>query len=121
MAGRDEEVSGGWGAWNSLAVQWLRFCASTAGGMGSVPGGGTVCSTACYGAAKKKERKMSGSPDCHFAFLGISETWKPLKAICLSKQSPEPGTGLPGCPQWGGPRCVRKIEDCRRRARPTNS
>ena len=72
-------------------------------------------------SSQKKERKMSGSPDCHFAFLGISETWKPLKAICLSKQSPEPGTGLPGCPQWGGPRCVRKIEDCRRRARPTSS
>ena len=26
---------------NSLAVQWLRFCASTAGGMGLIPGQGT--------------------------------------------------------------------------------
>ena len=25
----------------SLAVQWLSFCASTAGGVGSVPGWGT--------------------------------------------------------------------------------
>ena len=27
--------------WTSLAVQWLRLCISTAGGMGSIPGGGT--------------------------------------------------------------------------------
>ena len=26
---------------NSLAVQWLGLCASTAGGLGSIPGGGT--------------------------------------------------------------------------------
>ena len=45
------------GSRNSLAVQWLRFCASPAGGMGSVPGGGAMCSTACYGAAKKKRKK----------------------------------------------------------------
>ena len=25
----------------SLAIQWLRFCASNAGGMGSIPGQGT--------------------------------------------------------------------------------
>ena len=25
----------------SLVVQWLRFCAPSAGGLGSVPGGGT--------------------------------------------------------------------------------
>ena len=24
--------------WDSLAVQWLELCASTAGGMGSIPG-----------------------------------------------------------------------------------
>ena len=30
----------------SLAVQWLRLCASTAGGMGSIPGPGTKISFA---------------------------------------------------------------------------
>ena len=27
--------------WNSLVVQWLRLCASTAGDAGSIPGQGT--------------------------------------------------------------------------------
>ena len=30
----------GWGG-TSLAIQWLRLCASTAGGEGSIPGRGT--------------------------------------------------------------------------------
>ena len=34
----------------SLVVQWLRLRASTAGGMGSIPGGGTK-DPACYVAA----------------------------------------------------------------------
>ena len=38
----------------SLAVQWLRFCASNAGGMGSIPGGGTkIPHAACHSQKKK--------------------------------------------------------------------
>ena len=38
----------------SLAVQWLRLCASNAGGMDSIPGWGTKIP---HGVAKKKEKK----------------------------------------------------------------
>ena len=39
----------------SPAVQWLGLCASTAGGAGSIPGGGTkIPHAAQHGAAKKK-------------------------------------------------------------------
>ena len=57
---------------------------------------------------QKRKRKMSESPDCHSRFLGISETWKPLKAICSSKRPLEAGMGLPGSPQRGGPGHVQK-------------
>ena len=39
----------------SLAVQWLRFCASNAGGMGSIPGGGTKIPHAAWHSQKKNE------------------------------------------------------------------
>ena len=38
----------------SLVVQWLRFCAPSAGGMGSIPGQGTKIP---HAAAKKKPPK----------------------------------------------------------------
>ena len=39
----------------SQAVQWLTFCASTAGGMGSIPGWGTkILHAARYSQKKKK-------------------------------------------------------------------
>ena len=37
----------------SLAIQWLRLCASTAGGMGSVPGWGASILHAMQGKAKR--------------------------------------------------------------------
>ena len=47
-----------WGT--SLAVQWLRLHASTAGGMGSIPGQGTKFPTCMLrGAAKKKKKNLS--------------------------------------------------------------
>ena len=39
---------------NSLAVQWLGLCASTAGGMGSIPGQGTKIPQAEQGSQKKR-------------------------------------------------------------------
>ena len=40
--------------WISLAVQWLRLCASNAGALGLIPGQGTTC----HGMAKKKNLPM---------------------------------------------------------------
>ena len=41
-----------------MAVQWLRLCAPTAGGMDSIPGQGTKISQAVWhGQRKKRERK----------------------------------------------------------------
>ena len=43
---------------NSVVVQWLGPCASTAGGMGSIPGQGTKIPQAAWcGQRKKKRRK----------------------------------------------------------------
>ena len=46
--------------WTSLVVQWLRLCASTAEGVGSIPGWG---SSTCHVVRpkKKKERKKEKS------------------------------------------------------------
>ena len=42
----------------SLAVQWLRLCASAAGGVGLIPGRGTeILRAAQHGQKIKKERK----------------------------------------------------------------
>ena len=47
---------------NSLAVQWLGLCASTAGGLGSIPGWGTKILQA-HGVTKKiKKKKKKGFP-----------------------------------------------------------
>ena len=42
--------------WTSLVVQWLRLCASTTGGLGSIPGQGTkiLHATWCNQKIKKK-------------------------------------------------------------------
>ena len=47
-------ISRGMGA--SLVVQWLRFCAPNAGGMGWIPGRGRSCMP--RGVAKKKKKKV---------------------------------------------------------------
>ena len=39
---------------SSLVVQWLGLCASTTGGMGSIPGGGTKIPHAAWCGQKKK-------------------------------------------------------------------
>ena len=39
-------------------VQWLRLCASTAGGTGSIPGRGTKIPHAVQRGQKKKKKKM---------------------------------------------------------------
>ena len=39
---------------NHAESQWLRFCASTAEGMGSIPGREDI---ACHGAWQKKKKK----------------------------------------------------------------
>ena len=45
---------------NSLVVQWLGLRASTAGGMGSIPGQGTKMSRAARPIKKKKEKDIHG-------------------------------------------------------------
>ena len=45
----------------SLAVQWLSLHASTAGGMGSIPGGGTKIPDATWCGQKKKKRTLDHS------------------------------------------------------------
>ena len=56
-------------------VQWLRLCASTAGGVGSVPGQGTKTPTCHMTWPKKKKR--------NFDFLSISVL--ELSVLCLVK------------------------------------
>ena len=41
---------------NSLAVQWLELCASSAGGAGSIPGGVTKIPHAVQYSQKKKKK-----------------------------------------------------------------
>ena len=43
--------------WTSLVVQWLRLCASTAGGLGLIPGQGTKIPHATWHNQKKKNKK----------------------------------------------------------------
>ena len=48
---------------NSLAVQWVRVCASTAGGEGTIPGWGTmILHAAQCGQKKKRERERERWP-----------------------------------------------------------
>ena len=54
----------------SLVVQWLRLSASTAEGMGSIPGWGTKIPCAVgYGQKKKKKKNCMESKPLTFAFL----------------------------------------------------
>ena len=50
----------------SLAVQWLRLRATTAGGAGSIPSWGTHMT---HGATKKKKKKRSGKSSNRSQFL----------------------------------------------------
>ena len=46
----------------SLVVQWLRLCASYAGGLGSVPGQGTKISHAVWYCQKIKKKTKPKKP-----------------------------------------------------------
>ena len=50
-------------------VQWLRLCASTAGGMGSIPGQGTQDPACC--SVRLKKKKKTGDSIYNFNF-GVS-------------------------------------------------
>ena len=50
------------GAGTSLVVQWLRLCASTAGGVGLIPGGEDPT---CCAPWPKKEKKTGGCFSFH--------------------------------------------------------
>ena len=62
---------------NSLVVQWLGLHASTAGGMGSIPGQGTkILYATQHGQKKKKNKQINNkrvgtSPDI-FAYLFLN-------------------------------------------------
>ena len=45
----------------SLAVQWLRLCPSTAGGPGSISGGGTKIPHASWHGQKKKKKRYDNT------------------------------------------------------------
>ena len=47
----------------SLAVQWLRLCVSTAGGMGSIPGWGPKIPHAAQRGQRKKKTKKKKKND----------------------------------------------------------
>ena len=55
---------------NSLAVQWLGLCASTAGGPGSIPGRGTEIPQATRHSQKQKKESQS--------FFGVSQGLPPV-------------------------------------------
>ena len=65
-------------AGNSLAVQWLELCASTAGGLGLTPGLGTKILHAQWYSQKKKERRKEIKKA-----LNLHEASKQLKMRCL--------------------------------------
>ena len=44
----------------SLVAQWLRLCASTVGGMGSIPGGGTKILHAVQRSHKQTNKQNRG-------------------------------------------------------------
>ena len=47
----------------SLVVQWFRFCASKARGMGSIPGGGIKIPRTKLHSQKKKTKKQQQQKD----------------------------------------------------------
>ena len=98
----------------SLAVQWLRLCASTAGGMGSIPGQGpkilhaSVTPSQIKGKKKKKpftivlvsfrrERKMHvfSLPSLFASPTDIRESLLWAWFVLTTKQDPEAGGPRP--------------------------
>ena len=58
---------------NSLVVQWLGFRASTAGGMGSVPGQGTKIPQTTQHGQKKKQKQNPKNQVMMFLAVDLSE------------------------------------------------
>ena len=54
--------------WTSLVVQWLRLCASTAGGLGSTPGWGNRIPHAAWPAKKTQTNKLLSSSPIIYIF-----------------------------------------------------
>ena len=67
----------------SLVVQWLRLCASTAGGVGLIPGRGTKIRHAVLHSQKQKKARMICFPD---------EDRATMEALTSSCQVPCKGT-----------------------------
>ena len=55
-----------------MAGQWLRLCATTAGGVGSIPGQGTKIPYASW-HSKNKKKNIIGIFKKPFHYLGISK------------------------------------------------
>ena len=88
----------------SLAVQWLRLCASNAGDMGSIPGWGTKIPHAAQGSQSEKKKKVqenqrmwasgesnlktSSSNSCHCTVVqSCSTLWPPWTAALQASLS----------------------------------
>ena len=55
----------------SLVAQWLRFCASTIGGVGLIPGQGTKIPHATWCGQKKKEKRKENVHTHTYTHNGI--------------------------------------------------
>ena len=66
-------------SWTSLAIQWFRIHACTAGGTGSIPGRGTKIWHATQWGQKFKKKKKE--------ILPFVTTWMELESVTLSEIS----------------------------------
>ena len=70
--------------WTSLVVQWLRLSASTAGGMGLIPGQGTKIPYATWHNPKKKKKKKKTVEVVISNFLGtLNKMYNYKRRPCL--------------------------------------
>ena len=79
----------------SLVVQWLRLCAPNAGGMGSIPGGGTdIPYAARHGQRKPKNqvlrpfwsRKLQRKGNSEIKIKKKKASWMRWKINCIKKK-----------------------------------
>ena len=73
---RLENTCKNWNLGNSLAVQWLGLRTSTAGGMGSIPGGRTKMLEATWCGQKRKRKKGKMVKMVNFTSGIIYHNWK---------------------------------------------
>ena len=82
------------GTGTSLVVQWLRLCASTAGGMGSISGKGTKILHVCTARPKKEKQKTNKQTKNKWEQNRPNDVLLELRARNLSiKQGRLPGGG----------------------------